>query len=49
MGANGGHICLSKHWTCYILQHIGYVERKGTTKVTLQVDNFAELKSEFFV
>ena len=44
---NGGHISLSKDWARYMLQRIGFVKRKGTTKGTLQVNNFVELKSEF--
>ena len=32
-----------------MVQCIGFVKRKRATKGTLQVDNFAELKSEFLL
>ena len=46
---NGGHISLSKDWARYMLQRIGFVKRKGTTKGTLyiQVENFDEEKYQF--
>ena len=47
LAVNRGHISLSKEWARYMLQRIGFVKWKGTTKGTLQVDNFVELKSEF--
>ena len=46
LAVNGGHISLSKDWACYMLHCIGFVKRKWTTKGTLKVDNFAELKTE---
>ena len=44
LAVNGGHINLSKDWARYMLQRIGFVKRKGTTKGTLQVENFEEEK-----
>ena len=44
---NGDHISLSKDWAHYMLQRIGFVKRKGTTKGTLQVENFEEEKHQF--
>ena len=32
LAVNGGHISLSKDWARYMLQRIGFVKRKGTTK-----------------
>ena len=47
LASNGGHISLSKDWARYMLQRIGFVKRKGTTKAKSQVDNFDELKYQF--
>ena len=47
LAVNGGHISLSKDWARYMLQRIGFVKRKGTTKGTLQVENFEEEKHQF--
>lgn len=47
LATNGGHINFSKDWAHYILQWIGFVKRKGTTKGTLQVENFDEEKYQF--
>ena len=47
LAENGGHITLTKDWACYLLQRIGYVKRKGTTKGTLHVDSFDEIKREY--
>ena len=47
LAANGGHISLSKDWARYMLQRIGFVKRKGTTKGTLQVENFDEENISF--
>ena len=47
LASNGGHISLSKDWAHYMLQRIGFVKRKGTTKAKSQVDNFDELKYQF--
>ena len=47
LAINGGHMSFSKDWACYMLQRIGFVKRKGTTKGTLQVINFDEEKYQF--
>ena len=44
LAINGGHMSFSKDWARYMLQRIGFVKRKGTTKGTLQVENFDEEK-----
>ena len=33
-----------KGWSQYLLQRMGYVKRKATTKAKVTVENFAELR-----
>ena len=44
LAANGGHIALTKHWAQYLLQRIGYVKRKSTTKVKVSVEDLEALR-----
>ena len=38
---------LSKGWAQYLLQRMGYVKRKATSKAKVSVENFAEIKQIF--
>ena len=38
---------LSKGWVQYLLQRIGYVKWKATSKATVSAENFAEIKEDF--
>ena len=49
LGSYGGHISFSKDWARHMLQRIGFVKRKGTTKAKSQVDNFDKLKYQFYL
>ena len=40
---------LNKGWAQYLLQNMGYVKRKATTKVKVTVENFAELKADYLL
>ena len=43
----GGNIVLTKHWAKYLLQRMGMVKRRGSTKAKVNVKNFEELKELF--
>ena len=47
MAANGGHIVLTKHWSEYLLQGMGYVKRKPTTKAKVSVEDLEVCKKQF--
>ena len=49
LAVNGGHIVLTKHWTQYLMQRMGFVKRKATSKAKVTVENLAELKEEFLL
>ena len=38
---------LSKGWVQYLLQRIGYVKWKATSKAKVSAENFAEIKEDF--
>ena len=40
---------LSKGWAQYVLQRMGYVKRKATSKAKFTVENFAEIKTAFLL
>ena len=40
---------LSKGWAQYLLQRMGYVKRKATSKPKVSVKNFAEIKADFLL
>ena len=40
---------LSKGWAQYMLQRMGYVKRKATSKAKFTVENFAEIKTAFLL
>ena len=49
LAENGGHIALTKHWAQYLLQRMGYVKRKSTTKVKVSVEDVEVLKEQFLL
>ena len=48
LAENGGHSALTKHWVQYLLQRMGYVKQKSTTKVKVSVEDVEVLKSSFY-
>ena len=44
---NGGHIALTKHWAKYLLQRMGFVKRRSSTKAKVSVSDFEKLKAQF--
>ena len=49
LAGNGGHITLTKHWGQYLLERMGYVKRKATSKAKITVENLASLKKQFLL
>ena len=47
LASNGGHIVLTKDWSRYLLQRMGFVKRKANTKAKICPDGLQELKSNF--
>ena len=47
LASAGGSVVLTKDWTRYLLQRMGYVKRKATTKAKNTVEDFDALKSDF--
>ena len=47
LAVNGGHIILKKHWVQYLLQRMGYVKRKASSKAKITVENLASLKEQY--
>ena len=46
LAVNGGQIVLIKHWAQYMLQRMGYVKRKATSKAKFTVENLQTLKQQ---
>ena len=49
MAANGGHIAFTKHWAQYLLQRMGFVMQKSTTKVKVSVEDLEALREQFLL
>ena len=49
LAANGGYIVLSKHWAKYMLERMGYVKRKATSKAKVMVENLSTLKQQYLL
>ena len=43
----GGPATLTKAWAQSLLQHMGFVKRRGTTKCKISVENFESLRDEY--
>ena len=49
LAVNGGHIILTKHWEKYLMERMGYVKRKATTKAKVTVEDIASLKKQYLL
>lgn len=45
--ANGGHIALVKSWAKHLLERIGFVKQRASTKATIDIDDFKAVKEKF--
>ena len=44
---NGGHIDVTKYWALSLLERMGFVKRKSTTKCKVSIADFEEKKAQF--
>ena len=47
LAANGGHIVLTKSWSKHLLERMGYVKRRASSKAKVNIDNFEAVKNQF--
>ena len=47
LACNGGPIVLTKHWSRYLLERMGFVKRKANAKAKVTMNNLAKLKANF--
>ena len=40
---------MTKHWAQYLLQRMGYIKRKSTTKVKVSVEDLEALREQFLL
>ena len=45
--ANGGHIALTKRWSKHLLEHMGFVKRRASTKAKVDIDDSNQLHRLF--
>ena len=44
---NGGHILLIKHWAKYLMERMGFVKRRASTKANVSIADFDHFKAQF--
>ena len=44
---NGGHIHLTKHWAKYLMERMGFVKRRASTKAKVSLVKFERYKAQF--
>lgn len=49
LASNGGHITLTKYWGKHLLNRMGFVKRRATTKSKITIENFDEVKAQFLL
>ena len=49
LASKGGHIALTKHRGRHLLNRMGYVKRRASTKAKVTVQNFEEIKAQFLL
>ena len=49
LAENGGPIMLTNNWAKSLLYHINFVRRRGSTTAKISVQNFNEIKEQFFI
>ena len=47
LACNGGHISLTKHWAKYLMQRMGLVKRRASTKAKVSLPDFERYKAQF--
>ena len=49
LAVNGGHIALTKSWSKHLLERMGFVKRRASTKAKVNIEDFASVKSQFLL
>ena len=49
LAVNGGHILITKDWAKSLLQRMGFVKRRASTKAKITVEDFQERKEQFLL
>ncbi len=49
LASNGGHITFTKSWGKHILERMGFVKRRASTKAKVSAENFAAIKEQFLL
>ena len=47
LACNGGHISLTKHWAKYLMQRMGLMKRRASTKAKVSLPDFEQYKAQF--
>ena len=47
LAVNGGHILITKDWAKSLLQRMGFVKRRASTKAKVTIEDFQERKEQF--
>ena len=47
LAANRGHIALTKSWSKHLLERMGFVKRRASTKAKVNIDDFKAVKQQF--
>ena len=46
---NGGHIKCTKHWAKHLLNRLGYVKQRASTKTSISSSDFTAQKEQFLL
>jgi hypothetical protein len=46
---NGGHIAITKTWAKSLMQRMGFVKRRATTRSKVSIEDFQERKDQFLI
>ena len=49
LACNGGHIDITNYWAKNLLQRMGFVKRRGTTKAKVTVEDFDAVKEQYLL
>ena len=49
LASNGGGVTLTKDWAKYLLRHMGFVKRRGSTKAEVAIEDFEAIKELYLL
>ena len=47
LAVNGGHTALTKSWSKHLLERMGFMKRRASTKAKVNIEDFASVKNQF--